>query len=73
MPRDRLTEQVRVTLAELSFQGEAASLVLERAALELPDRLSGEVCEVIKLLRRQATTLRSMAERVQEGDIAVLQ
>lgn len=72
MPKDRLTEQVRVTLAELTFQDESAALVLERAALELPDRLSGEVTEVIELLRRQAVTLRSLAERVQEGDIAVM-
>ncbi len=73
MPRDRSTEEVRVTLAELSFQDESAALVLERAALELPDRLSGEVTEVIELLRKQAATLRSLAERVQEGGIAVLQ
>lgn len=73
MPKDRLTEQVRVTLAELTFQDESAVLVLERAALELPDRLSGEVTEIIELLRKQAATLRSLAERVQEGGIAVLQ
>lgn len=73
MLRSRPNEQVRVTLAELSFQDEAAALVLERAAMELPTGLGGEVTQVIELLRRQAATLRSLAERVQDGGIAVLQ
>ncbi len=73
MPRSQTNEAVRVTLAELSFQDEAAAVVLERAAMELPTGLGGEVTEVIELLRRQAATLRSLAERVQYGDIAVQQ
>lgn len=73
MSRDRSTEEVRVTLAELSFQNEAAAAVLERAALELPAGLSGEVAEVVELLRKHAATLRSLAERVQDGRIVALQ
>ena len=52
MSRSRSTEEVRVTLAELSFQDEAAAVVLERAALELPLGLGGEVTEVVELLRK---------------------
>ncbi|MDH1011635.1 hypothetical protein N5C80_23140 [Pseudomonas nicosulfuronedens] len=73
MSRNRSTEEVRVTLAELSFQNEAAAVVLERAALELPSGLGCEVTEVIELLRRHAVSLRSLAERVQDGGIAALQ
>lgn len=73
MSGSRPTEEVRVTLAELSFQNEAAAVVLERAALELPLGLGSEVTEVVELLRKHAATLRSLAERVQDGGIAVLQ
>lgn len=73
MPLDRSSQELRVTLAELAFQSEASAVVLERAALELPSGLSGEVSEVIELMRAHAATLRSLAERVQSGRIESLQ
>lgn len=73
MLRDRASEEVRVTMVEMAFQHEAQAVVLERAALELPPGLASDVTEVVDLLRRQAATLRALAERVQDGGIAVLQ
>lgn len=73
MLRDRSSEEVRVTMVEMAFQHEAQAVVLERAVLELPPGLSGEVAGVVELLRSQAATLRALAERVQDGGIAVLQ
>ncbi|MCP8465898.1 hypothetical protein NK553_18260 [Pseudomonas sp. ZM23] len=66
---NRSSEELRVTLDELSFQQEAAALVLEGAVLELPSRMGGNVSEVVDLLRRQAATLRSLSARVTAGDI----
>lgn len=41
--------------------------------MEFPTGLGGEVTEVIELLGSQSATLRSLAEHVHHGGIAVLQ
>ncbi|MFV3305785.1 hypothetical protein ACNFBT_10945 [Pseudomonas sp. NY15181] len=73
MPQDRATQELRVTLTELAFRNEASAVVLEQAALELPPGLSAGVQSVIELLRADAAKLRTLAERTQDGGIAVLQ
>lgn len=73
MPLDISSQELKNTLTELSFRTESAAVVLDRAALELPTALNKDVVEVIEMLRGQAATLRSLAERVQDGGIAVLQ
>ncbi|MFS2122625.1 hypothetical protein [Pseudomonas sp. Pseusp97] len=73
MSLDRASQELRVTLAELSFRNEASATVLELAALELPPGQADKVREVIKLLRADAGKIRILAERTQAGQIAVLQ
>lgn len=73
MPRDRSTEELRVTMVEMAFQHEMQVVLLTRAATELPPGLAGDVTMVVDLLRKQAATLRALAERVEDGGIAVLQ
>ena len=73
MPRDRSAEEVRVTLTEMAFRNEMSAVVLELAVRELPPVLSASVQNVIDLLQADAAKLRSLAERTQAGDIAVLQ
>lgn len=73
MPLDLSSQELKNTLTELSFRTESAAVVLDRAAIELPAGLNKDVVAVIDLLRGQAATLRALAERVQDGGIAVLQ
>lgn len=73
MPLDRATQELRVTLTELAFRNESAAVVLEQAVRELPPWLAGGVQEVIDLLKADAAKLRTLAERTQDGGIAVLQ
>lgn len=73
MPRNRSTEEVRVTLTEMAFRNEMSAVVLELAARELPPVLSASVQDVIELLQADAAKLRTLAERTQDGGIAVLQ
>ncbi|MGZ3010464.1 hypothetical protein AAER19_07885, partial [Pseudomonas aeruginosa] len=69
MPLDRASRELHVTLTEMAFKNESAAIVLEVAALELPAGASNDVTDVIQMLRSDATTLRLLADRTQEGQM----